>query len=112
MLALATGATAAMALLWYFSMGIVAARSAVLGGLIFVVPNALFVLLAFRRTTGDAANAALRGLYAGEAAKLLLTAVMFAAGFMLVRPLEVAALFVTYLALLVLNLAGNAYLMR
>lgn len=112
MLAVETGITAAIALLFHVFMGIVATRSAVLGGLTFIVPNALFVALAFRPAPADSAVAALRGLYAGEAAKLTTTAVMFAAGFMLVEPLHVGALFATYVTLLVANLAGNWYLTK
>jgi len=112
MLAVEVGITTAIAFLLFASMGAVAARSAVLGGLIFVMPNALFVAYAFRRTALPSAMTAVRGLYVGEVLKLFATAVLFAAGFMLVKPLNVGVLFVTYLALLVVNLAGNAYLLK
>ncbi|MGH8246923.1 MAG: ATP synthase subunit I [Gammaproteobacteria bacterium] len=112
MLAVEVGITAAIALLLFASMGAVAARSAALGGLIFVVPNALFVAYAFRRQGMPSAMAAVRGLYVGETLKLSATAFLFAAGFMLVKPLNVGILFVTYLTLLLVNLAGNAYLLK
>ena len=112
MLAVEVGLAAAIALLLFLTLGLVAARSAVLGALIFVVPNALFVGYVFRAGGGDSAGSAVRGLYVGEALKLLATALLFAAGFILVEPLNVPVLFGTYVALLMVNLFGNAYLMR
>lgn len=111
MLAVETGITAAIAFLVFAAMGAVAARSALLGGLIFVLPNALFIGYAFRPAQAQSALGALRGLYTGEAVKLFATALLFAAGFALVKPLSVGVLFVTYVTLLIVNLAGNAYLM-
>lgn len=112
MLAVETAITAAIAFLLYATMGVVAARSAVLGGLIFIVPQWLFVACALRRGSAESPGQAVRGLYVGEALKLVSTVVLFAAGFMLVKPLLVGAVLLTYLALLGVNLAGNAYLMR
>ena len=103
-----TGITAAIAILVFAAMGTFAARSVVLGGLTFILPNAMFIAFALR--PGQALGA-LRGLYVGEALKLFATALLFAAGFALVKPLSVAVLFVTYVTLLIVNLAGNAYLM-
>ncbi len=112
MLAAEVGLAAAIALLLFPILGMVAARSAVLGALIFVLPQALFVGHVFRAGNGVSAGLAVRGLYVGEALKLIATVILFAAGFMLVRPLNVGALFGTYLTLLLVNLFGNAYLMR
>lgn len=111
MLAVAAGITAAIAFLLYAAMGAVAARSAILGGLTFILPNLLFVGYVFRQAAARSPVAALRGLYVGEAAKLLATVILFAACFALVKPLNAGILFVTYVILMIVNLAGNAYLM-
>ena len=112
MLAAEIGLAAAIALLLFPMLGLVAARSAVLGALIFVVPQALFVGYVFRAGNSVTAGSAVRGLYVGEAMKLIATVILFAAGFMLVKPLNVGALFGTYVTLLLVNLFGNAYFMR
>ena len=112
MLAAEVGFAAAIALLLFPMLGMVAARSAVLGALIFILPHALFVGFVFRATGEVTAGTAVRGLYVGEALKLIATVILFAAGFMLVKPLNVGALFGTYLTLLLVNLFGSAYLMR
>ncbi len=112
MVATEVGLAAAIALLLFPTLGMIAARSAVLGALIFVVPQALFVGYVFRAGDGVTAGSAVRGLYVGEALKLISTVILFAAGFMLVKPLNVGVLFGTYLTLLLVNLFGNAYLMR
>jgi len=112
MLAAEVGLAAAIALLLFPMLGLVAARSAVLGAMIFIMPQALFVGYVFRAGDGVTAGSAVRGIYVGEAMKLIATLILFAAGFMLVRPLNVGALFGTYLTLLMVNLFGNAYFMR
>ena len=112
MLAAEVGLAAAIALVLFPMLGTVAARSAVLGALIFILPQALFVGYVFRAGSSVTAGSAVRGIYVGEAMKLIATVVLFAAGFMLVKPLNVGALFGTYLTLLLVNLFGNAYTMR
>ena len=111
MLAVAVGMTAVVALVLSVVAGGLAARSAVLGGLVFVLPNALFVSYFFRHGGTDSA-AAVRGLFIGETLKLLATVALFAAAFLVFSPINAAALLGTYLFLLLVNLAGNACLMR
>ena len=48
----------------------------------------------------------LRWLYIGEAGKLVLTGVIFAICFTLVKPINVIALFIMYIFLIFVNLAG------
>ncbi len=93
-------------------MGLVAARSAVLGALIFVVPNALFALCAFRATPVQTPATAVRAAYVGEGVKLLATLALFAACFVLVRPLHIGALLGVFAVLIVVHAAGFAYLTR
>ena len=100
------------ALLLAASVGDVAFRSAALGGMIFILPNALFATYAFRRSADESPAAALRWLYAGEALKLISTALLFAVCFMALGPVNAGILFGTYAVLWMVNVAGLAYLTR
>jgi len=81
------------------SGGRIAAWSALLGGLICVIPNAF---LALRIVVGGAVapgqdpRRMLRASYIGAAGKFLLTAAFFAAVFVLVRPLAAGWLFAAF----------------
>lgn len=112
MIAAEVGLAAALALLFLPTLGMIAARSAILGALIFVVPNALFVAFAFRPSSVVTPAAALRAVYLGEGAKLLATLLLFAACFLWVKPLHIGALFATYGVLVIGHAAGFAYLIR
>jgi ATP synthase protein I len=72
--------------------------SALLGGAIAVVPNAF--LAARLLTPGNTvrAEALLRSAWLGEAGKLLMTAVLFTAVFVAVRPLSAPAVFGGFIA--------------
>jgi len=70
-----------------------AALSAVLGGLICVIPNAFLALRIIAGSSGRDPRGMLRASYVGAAGKLLLTAALFAAVFALVRPLAAGWLF-------------------
>lgn len=78
--------------------GWVASYSALLGGLICLVPNSYFAYRTFRFRGARAAKHIIRSFYQGEAVKLGLTAVMFACVFAGIKPLAPLALFVGYLA--------------
>ncbi len=112
MLAVEAGITAALALLLFLTVAGVTARSSLLGGLTFVLPNALFVRYVFRQSAAVSASAAVRWLYVGEAIKLTTTILMFAACFMWVKPLSPGVFFGTYAGMIVVNMAGNAYLTK
>lgn len=83
--------------------GPVSAGSALAGGLIFLVPHAYFAYKAFAHTGAREARRAVHALYTGEAVKLSMTAVLFAAVFMLMEPIDKVALFATYILMLVVN---------
>jgi ATP synthase protein I len=78
--------------LWQWQ-GPVAGYSGLCGGLIAWLPNMYFAHKAFRFTGARAAQAIVRSFYAGEAGKLILTAVLFALTFAGVKPLEALAVF-------------------
>lgn len=112
MLVAEVGLAAAIALLLFLASGWVAARSALLGALIFVVPNALFAALAFKRPPGQGPGAMVRAAFLGEVVKLVVTLVLFAACFILAKPVNIGALLGVFGALIVFHAAGFAYLIR
>jgi ATP synthase protein I len=92
-----------MAVLLWCWLGTVAGYSALLGGLIAWLPNLYFAHKAFRFGGARAAREIVRSFYAGEAGKLVFTAVLFALTFAGVKPLVVPALFGTFLLVLAIN---------
>ncbi len=91
---LAQGVVALLAalVLWQ-GLGAVSGYSGLCGGLIAWLPNLYFAWKAFRFTGARAAQAIVRSFYAGEAGKLILTAVLFALTFAGVKPLAPLAVF-------------------
>ncbi len=75
------------------AFGLTPAYSVLLGGLICVVPNCYFAYRTFKFRGARAAREIVRSFYAGEAGKLALTALLFAAVFIGVKPLNPLALF-------------------
>lgn len=73
--------------------GAVSGYSGLCGGLIAWLPNLYFAHKAFRFSGARAAQSIVRSFYAGEAGKLILTAVLFALAFVVVKPLEAPVLF-------------------
>ncbi|MCG8908321.1 MULTISPECIES: F0F1 ATP synthase subunit I [Pseudomonas] len=90
------------ATLW-FAQGSVAGYSGLLGGLIAWLPNLYFARKAFRYSGARSAQLIVRSFYAGEAGKLILTAVLFALTFAGVKPLAPLALFGLYLLTLAVS---------
>lgn len=81
----------------------VAAYSAFFGGMVFFVPNLYFIHKAFAHSGARAARQIVNSLYKGEAIKLLLTAVLFSTVFVMVKPLDILALFSAFFVLLMTN---------
>lgn len=81
---------AAALMLW---RGTVESYSGACGGLIAWLPNLYFAHKAFRYSGALAAQNIVRSFYAGEAGKLILTAVLFALTFTAVKPLSALAVF-------------------
>ncbi|WP_437879876.1 F0F1 ATP synthase subunit I [Pseudomonas sp. LRF_L74] len=80
----------------YAWRGPVSGYSALCAGLIAWLPNVYFALKAFRFNGARAAQNIVRSFYAGEAGKLILTAVLFALTFKVVKPLDAPMLFGTF----------------
>ncbi|OUS39832.1 hypothetical protein A9R01_00110 ['Osedax' symbiont bacterium Rs2_46_30_T18] len=81
----------------------VIAYSAFLGGLIYLLPYTYLanrILTKRRRTDAEnTPNRALAELYIGQIGKMVITAMLFALVFVLVKPLSPFSLFGTYIAI-------------
>jgi ATP synthase protein I len=88
-------ALAAVAWVW---QGEVAGMSALLGGMVAVVPNAFLAARLLKPSRDQSARAMMGAAWLGEAGKLLLTAVLFGVIFGFVRPIEPLAVFAGFIA--------------
>jgi len=101
--------TISRVLMWQFLVGVVLAAvlwgvfgkvvgySALLGGLICVIPNAFLALRLAVPRSDPGAQALLGAAWIGEIGKLALTVLFFTLVFTLVRPLSAAALFAGFI---------------
>lgn len=94
------------------SLGEVFAVSVLCGGLVAILPQAYFAARAFRWRGANAAREIARSSYAGEIGKFVLSVAGFALVFAAVRPIEGAAVFGGYLAMLLLQIMGSWLLLR
>lgn len=74
----------------------VVAYSALLGGVLFILPNAYFTAYAFRYSGANSPQRVARAFVWGESGKLALTVVGFAVVLRMVQPLNVAVVMITY----------------
>lgn len=86
--------------------GPVSAYSALLGGLIAVLPNAFLALRLSLPRRDPGAAALLRAAYIGELGKVMLTVLLFGLVFTAVRPLAAGALFAGFVAAQLAAFAG------
>ena len=102
------GVGAVLAAVIWGLFGHVAGYSALLGSLASAIPNAFLAmrLIVPRRDPGG--RALLRAAYVGELGKLALTALIFGAVFVLVRPLAPAAIFAGFIGAQLVIFAGLA----
>ncbi len=89
---LITAVAAGLGLAW----NVVAAYSALLGGLVATVVSAYFVRRAFAEPALDSASRMVATMYRAEIAKLALAAVLFATVFALVTPLNAVAFLASF----------------
>ena len=81
----------------------VVACSALLGGLIQIVPQAWFTRQAFRYAGARRVQSIVSAMYWGETGKVLLSSVLFTATFLLVSPLHVGALFSSFVTMILVQ---------
>ena len=92
--------------------GQVSAVSVLCGSLVAILPQAYFAARAFRWRGASAARQIARASYAGETGKFILSVAGFALVFAAVRPIEGAAVFIGYLAMLLIQIIGSWLLLR
>jgi len=90
----------------------VMAKSALIGGLVYLIPQGWFAYRAFRFQGARAAPLVVKNFYRGEAGKFLLTTIAFVASFSLVRPMNVLVFFSAFAALNLINVLIVARMMR
>jgi ATP synthase protein I len=88
------------------------AHSALLGGLVAVIPQAWFTHRVFRRQGAQAAKQIARASYAAEVGKFFMAVAGFALVFALVRPIVGWAVFAAYGVMLAIQVIGAWYLLR
>ncbi len=99
-------------LLFFVFTSLEFAYSVILGGLAFIVPNAIFVRFSLRTSAADSSSSVLTWFYLGEALKIVTTIMIFAVSLLLVTSLNIGLMFVTYGFVLLMNLTGLAILMN
>ncbi len=88
--------------------GHVAGYSALLGALTCVIPNAFLALRLAVPRRDPGARSLVRAAYLGELGKLAITVLMFSIVFVLVRPLNAAALFAGFVVTQLMAFVGFA----
>ena len=88
------------------------AYSALLGGLVAVIPQAWFAHRVFRRQGARAAEQIARASYTAEVGKFFMAVAGFALVFALVRPIVGWAVFAAYGVMLIIQVIGAWYLLR
>ena len=78
--------------------GEVAGMSALLGGMVAVVPNAFLAARLLKPSRDQSARAMMNAAWLGEIGKLLLTALLFGVIFGFLRPIEPKAVFAGFIA--------------
>ena len=79
------------------------AYSVLIGGLIQIGPQAWFARQAFRFAGARRVHSIVRAMYWGETGKVVLTAVLFTGTFLMVSPLNVGALFCSFVIMILVQ---------
>ena len=95
-------AIATVSLIWMLESRL-AGYSAVIGGLIFVIPNAYFAHRMYRYEGARYAHLVVGNMFRAETVKLVLTAVFCAAVFILMERVHVPALLFTFAVMVALS---------
>lgn len=80
--------------------------SVLAGGAVYIVPHCCFIYCTFKRADRRDIKAMVAWFYFGEAVKFLLTLLLFAACFALLKPVNAPALFLSYIFMLVSGPVG------
>lgn len=90
------GIAALIALIYGLCYNLVSAKSAILGGLVYIIPNAYFASKLFKHQGARAARQIVNGFYKGEALKIVLSILLFTMVFALIK-VNPIAFFLTYI---------------
>ncbi|HKK56547.1 ATP synthase subunit I [Marinobacter sp.] len=101
-LAAELGLIGLVSLCWSFESRL-AGYSALTGGLIYIIPNAYFAHRMFRFEGARQAALVVGNMFRAESIKLALTAVFFAAVFILMEPVHVPALLFTFAVMVAMS---------
>lgn len=113
MLLIEAGTVLLCTLLFFVFANLEFAYSVILGGLAFILPNAIFIRFSLRKpAAGSSSKSTLVWFFVGEAIKIVSTIVVFVAAIMWVVPLNIGLMFVSYGFVLLMNLAGLAILLN
>ena len=83
-------------LLFFVFAGLEYTYSVILGGLAFIVPNVIFVMFSLGTSAASSSGKTLALFFVGEAIKIVTTIVIFVVSIMLVEPLSIGLMFVSY----------------
>jgi ATP synthase protein I len=89
--------------IYYLLNGKVAAYSAFLGGLVFVIPQLYFGIKAFMFSGARAVDKIVVNFYKGESSKIIFIVIGFALIFSFIRPIDFFALYLSFITLLIVN---------
>lgn len=92
--------------------GLIQAYSLFAGGLIHIIGSTYFARLTFRHRGARQLGSAVQTMYRGETGKIVISAVLFVATFLLVRPLGVIAFFSGYGAMVIVHLWVTAKILK
>ncbi len=92
-----------------YAMPYVVAYSSLIGGLIATLANAWFAIKVFRVKPTVAATTLLTTFYVGEIYKFVFTGAMFVIVFVLVKPISIVALMLTYLFIHMTPVVQNVF---
>lgn len=95
-----------LAIIFMIFQGVNAGFSALLGGMISLIPNVYFALKTFRYFGARSAVAITLSLWTGEAGKFILTAALFILVFLTIKPVYLMALFISYFLVLMVSSFG------
>ena len=93
------GTTLVFTALCAFALGVNAALSAFLGGIVCIVPNTYFAINLFKYQGAQSAKKIVNGFYKGEAIKIILSILLFTVVFVWIR-ITFLVFFLSYILIL------------
>ncbi len=101
-------ATIVLALIVFLLWDLTSAYSALIGGLISVVPSGYFAKKAFKYQGAHNADNIVKAFYGGEVGKLVLTVMLFVMVFITLKKINVIALMLEFVAIQITGLIAMA----